>query len=146
VTHSETGRKCVTPADPAGSAALSDREFTQGFEVQKRSKYGAKKTVVDGITFDSMAEAARYGALKIVQAAGLISELRLQVRYDITVNGRKVCRYVADFVYIENGKEVVEDVKGMKTPVYNLKKKLMEAVFGVVILETGLRKKKGKNR
>lgn len=114
--------------------------------MQKRSKYGAKKTVVDGITFDSMAEAARYGALKIIHAAGLISDLRLQVRYDITVNGRKVCRYVADFVYIENGKEVVEDVKGMKTPVYNLKKKLMEAVFGVVILETGLRKKKGKKR
>lgn len=112
----------------------------------KRSKYGAKKTIVDGITFDSMAEAARYGALKIIEAAGLISDLRLQVRYDITVNGRKVCRYVADFVYIENGKEVVEDVKGMKTPVYNLKKKLMEAVFGVVILETGLKKKRGKKR
>lgn len=113
--------------------------------MQRRSKYGAKKTVVDGIKFDSIAEATRYGVLKVIQAAGLISDLRLQVRYDIAVNGRKVCRYVADFVYIENGKEVVEDVKGMKTPVYNLKKKLMEAVFGVVILETGL-KKKGKKR
>jgi hypothetical protein len=112
----------------------------------QRSKYGAKKTVVDGITFDSMAEAARYGALRIVQAAGLIKDLRLQVPYVIVVNGKKICRYVADFVYIENGKEVVEDVKGMKTPVYNLKKKLMEAVFGVVILETGLKKRKGKKR
>ena len=113
----------------------------------KRSKYGAKKTVVDGITFDSMAEAARYSVLKILQAGGLISDLRLQVKYDIAVNSKKVCRYVADFVYSENGKEVVEDVKGMKTPVYNLKKKLMEAVFGVVILETGLKKKKkGKKR
>lgn len=137
----------MTPADPAGSAALSDRDLTQGFEVQKRSKYGAKKTVVDGIKFDSMAEAARYGALKIIQAAGLISELRLQVRYDITVNGKKICRYIADFVYIENGKEVVEDVKGMKTPVYNLKKKLMEAVHRVVIFETGLKiKRKAKKR
>lgn len=114
--------------------------------MQKQSKYGAKKTVVDGIKFDSMAEAARYGVLKVIQAAGLISDLRLQVKYDIVVNGKKVCRYVSDFVYIENGKEIVEDVKGMKTPVYNLKKKLMEAVFGVVILETGLRKKKGKKR
>jgi len=112
--------------------------------MQRRSKYGAKKTVVDGITFDSQAEATRYGVLKIVQASGLISDLRLQVPYQITVNGKKVCRYVADFVYIENGKEVVEDVKGIKTPVYNLKKKLMEAVFGVVILETGLRKRKRK--
>lgn len=110
----------------------------------KRSKYGAKKTVVDGITFDSKAEATRYSVLKIVQASGLITDLRLQVPYQITVNGKKVCRYVADFVYSENGKEVVEDVKGMKTPVYNLKKKLMEAVFGVVIFESGLKKKKRK--
>lgn len=110
----------------------------------KRSKYGAKKTVVDGITFDSQAEATRYGVLKIVQASGLITDLRLQVPYQITVNGKKVCRYVADFVYSENGKEVVEDVKGMRTPVYNLKKKLMEAVFGVVIFESGLKKKKRK--
>lgn len=110
----------------------------------KRSKYGAKKTVIDGITFDSQAEAARYGVLKIVQVSGLITDLRLQVPYQITVNGKKVCRYVADFVYSENGKEVVEDVKGMKTPVYNLKKKLMEAVFGVVIFESGLKKKKRK--
>jgi hypothetical protein len=94
-----------------------------------------------------MAEAARYGALKIIQAAGLISELRLQVPYVITVNGKKICRYIADFVYIENGKEVVEDVKGMKTPVYNLKKKLMEAVHRVVISETGLKiKRKAKKR
>ena len=110
----------------------------------KRSKYGAKKTVVDGITFDSQAEATRYGVLKIVQASGLITDLRLQVPYQITVIGKKVCRYVADFVYSENGKEVVEDVKGMRTPVYNLKKKLMEAVFGVVIFESGLKKKKRK--
>jgi hypothetical protein len=112
--------------------------------MKRRSKYGAKKTVVDGIRFDSMAEATRYGVLKVLQSAGVISDLRMQVPYQIAVNGRKICRYVADFVYIENGKEVVEDVKGMKTPVYNLKKKLMEAMFGVVILETGLRKKKGK--
>ncbi len=111
-----------------------------------RSKYGAKKTVVDGITFDSQAEATRYGVLKVIQASGLITGLRLQVPYQITVNGKKVCRYVADFVYIENGKEVVEDVKGMKTPVYNLKKKLMEAVFGVVIFESGLRKKKKRKK
>lgn len=110
----------------------------------KRSKYGAKKTVVDGITFDSMAEATRYGVLKVIQSAGLIRNLRLQVPYEITVNGQKVCRYVADFVYEENNKEVVEDVKGMKTPVYNLKKKLMKAVFGVVIFESGLKKKKRK--
>lgn len=67
--------------------------------------------------------------------AGLISNLRLQVPYQITVNGMKVCKYVADFVYEDKGVEIVEDVKGMKTPIYNLKKKLMKAVFGVVVSE-----------
>lgn len=108
-----------------------------------RSKYGNKKTVIDGITFDSMAEAARYGVLKTLERCGSVKNLRLQVPYDITINGKKVCKYVADFVYDEHGEQIVEDVKGMKTPVYTLKKKLMFAVFGIVILETGL-KKKGK--
>lgn len=110
----------------------------------RKAKYGNKKVVIDGIKFDSKREAQRYGALQLMLKAGLISNLRMQVPYQITVNGKKVCRYVADFVYSENGKEVVEDVKGMKTPVYNLKKKLMEAVFGVVIFESGLKKKKRK--
>ena len=68
-------------------------------------------------------------------AAGIISDLRLQVPYVITVNGLKICKYVADFVYIDKGYEVVEDVKGMKTPTYNLKKKLMKAVHGIEIQE-----------
>lgn len=101
----------------------------------RRAKYGNVKTVVDGITFDSKREATRYGTLKLMQKAGLISDLRLQVPYEIKVNGMKICKYVADFVYIERGKEVVEDVKGMKTSVYNLKKKLMKACFGVSISE-----------
>lgn len=101
----------------------------------KRSKYGNKKVIVDGIKFDSKREAQRYGALQLMLKAGLISNLRLQVPYQITVNGMKVCKYVADFVYEDKGVEIVEDVKGMKTPIYNLKKKLMKAVFGVVISE-----------
>lgn len=101
----------------------------------RRAKYGNKKTIVDGIKFDSKREAQRYGALQLMLKAGLISNLRLQVPYQITVNGMKVCKYVADFVYEDKGVEIVEDVKGMKTPIYNLKKKLMKAVFGVVISE-----------
>lgn len=99
------------------------------------SKYRNKKTVIDGITFDSRREASRYGVLKIMQAAGLISGLRLQVPYVITVNGEKICKYVADFVYQENGREVVEDVKGVRTREYILKRKLMFAVFGIEIKE-----------
>lgn len=101
----------------------------------RRAKYGNKKTIVDGIKFDSKREAQRYGALQLMLKAGLISNLRLQVPYQITVNGMKVCKYVADFVYEDKGVEIVEDVKGMKTPIYNLKKKLMKAVFGVVVSE-----------
>jgi hypothetical protein len=103
--------------------------------VIRRAKYGNKKTIIDGIKFDSKREAQRYGTLQLMLKAGLISNLRLQVPYQITVNGMKVCKYVADFVYEDKGVEIVEDVKGMKTPIYNLKKKLMKAVFGVVVSE-----------
>ena len=103
----------------------------------RRSKFGNHKTVVDGITFDSKAEATRYSVLKVLQAAGVVTQLRLQVPYELTVNGLKVCRYIADFVYTMDGKEVVEDVKGVRTPEYKLKRKLMLAVFGIEIQEIG---------
>lgn len=99
------------------------------------NKYRAQKTIVDGVTFASKAEARRYGVLKTLQKVKTISNLRLQVSYTIAVNGQKICRYVADFVYVEKGVEVVEDVKGVKTPAYQLKKKLMKAVLGVEIRE-----------
>lgn len=107
-----------------------------------RSKYHAKKTVVDGITFDSKREADRYLVLKSMEEDGAIEELRRQVRYELVpafdVDGRH-CRpvyYVADFVYVEDGKEVVEDVKGMRTDVYRLKSKLFARRYGKVIKET----------
>lgn len=100
-------------------------------------KYRAIPTSVDGIRFDSRREAERYQGLKILVRCGEIKNLRLQVPYDIVINGHKVCKYIADFVYIDNetGKEVVEDSKGMRTPVYRLKKKLMLAVHGITIVE-----------
>jgi hypothetical protein len=97
--------------------------------LMRRSKYGAVKTVVDGVTFDSKAEAKRYGELKLLQAAGEIKGLELQPRYDITINDKFCAFYKADFRYIRDSAMVVEDVKGMKTPVYNLKKKLVEALY-----------------
>ena len=95
----------------------------------RRSKYGAVKTVVDGITFDSKAEARRYGELKLLQAAGVIKDLEMQPRYDITINDKFCAFYKADFRYLQDGAFVVEDVKGMKTPMYRLKKKLVEALY-----------------
>lgn len=107
-----------------------------------RSKYHARKTTVDGITFDSMREAHRYLALKGMEEDGLISDLRRQVRYELVpafdVDGRRYrpVYYVADFVYMEAGKEVVEDVKGMRTDVYKLKSKLFARRYGMSIKET----------
>lgn len=107
-----------------------------------RSKYHAKKTTVDGITFDSRREADRYLVLKRMEEDGVIEALRRQVRYELVpafdVDGRhyRPVYYVADFVYVEDGKEVVEDVKGMRTDVYRLKSKLFARRYGMTIKET----------
>lgn len=107
-----------------------------------RSKYHASKTVVDGITFDSKREAYRYTVLKQMEQEGAIEGLRRQVRYELIpsfdVNGRhyRPVFYVADFVYREDGHEVIEDVKGMRTDVYRLKSKLFARRYGMNIKET----------
>lgn len=106
------------------------------------SKYHAKRTTVDGITFDSKREAYRYIVLKGMEEDGVIEDLRRQVRYELVpafdVDGRhyRPVYYVADFVYVEDGKEVVEDVKGMRTDTYRLKSKLFAKRYGKVIKET----------
>jgi len=102
----------------------------------KRHKYNAKRTTVDGITFSSMAEAKRYGELKVMERAGLITNLSLQPKYPIVKDGCKICTYLADFFYLDKeGKIHVEDVKGFKTPIYRLKKKLVLAFHGIEIEE-----------
>lgn len=101
-----------------------------------RSKYNAKKTIVDDITFDSGKEASRYGDLMIMQRAGIISNLILQPPFDIVMCGIKCGSYRADFLYVEEGEAVVEDVKGFKTAMYRFKKKLVEAQYGFLIHET----------
>jgi len=98
----------------------------------KKSKYGATATVVDGRRFASMKEARRYQELKLLETGGRITNLRLQVRYRLV----QTVVYVADFVYDENGAEVVEDVKGFKTAVYKRKKRLMAKQHKIEIRET----------
>lgn len=101
------------------------------------SKYRNIKTMAFGILFDSKKEAERYMVLRSLQDERKISDLKLQQAYPVIINGVKICDYRADFEYYTNdGSHVVEDVKGMKTPVYNLKKKLIRAVYGFVIKET----------
>lgn len=104
---------------------------------RRQPKYRAKKTEVNGIIFASKKEASRYTDLWLMQRAGDIRDLELQPKYEIKVNGFKVCTYIADFRYKNRkGELITEDVKGLRTPVYRLKAKLMKAVFGITILET----------
>lgn len=112
-------------------------------------KYKARKTVVDGITFDSKKEAARYRELKLLEWAGKIRNLELQKKFVLIpaqraagrLVEREVC-YKADFCYDERSDElnawlpVVEDYKGAKTRDYILKRKLMLWVHGIRIRET----------
>ena len=94
------------------------------------SKYGNKKTIVDNIVFDSAKEAARYSELKLLVKAGYIGGLVLQPKFPLVVNGVKVCTYIADFSYTgKDGKVFIEDVKGVRTPMYSLKAKIFHALF-----------------
>lgn len=105
------------------------------------NKYRNQKTIVDGVTFDSKAEAVRYSELKLLYKAGMIHDLQYQFIFKLEVNKIHVCNYIADFAYMEKGKCVVEDVKGMKTAVYQLKKKLLFASRGITVTEIGVKPK-----
>jgi len=105
-------------------------------------KYGNRKITRDGIEFDSIKECQRYCELKLMQRAGVISDLRMQVKYELIpaqrINGKVVERavdYIADFVYQQNGETVVEDTKGFRTKDYILKRKLMLWIHGIRIRE-----------
>ena len=107
------------------------------------NKYHSKKITIDGETFDSRREAKRWEELKLLKRAGEIQDLRRQVKFELIpsqkVNGKvaeRACTYVADFVYTENGKTVVEDSKGFRTDTYKIKRKLMLYVHNVQIRET----------
>lgn len=101
-------------------------------------KYHAIKTEVDGITFDSRAESRAYKNRDLMQRGGQIKDLELQPEFPLIVNGINCGKYIADFRYINcaTGATIVEDVKGVKTPVYRLKKKLVKALYNIDILES----------
>lgn len=122
----------------------------------KKSKYHSKKITVNGITYDSKKEYRRHSELSLLETAGAITDLQRQVKFvlipaqyetferygkkgqrlkDGSRCVEKECAYIADFVYIENGKKVVEDTKGFKTKDYIIKRKLMLWVHGIGIKE-----------
>ena len=107
------------------------------------NKYGNRKTVIDGQVFDSKKEAARWQELRLLERAGEISHLQRQVPFELLPPqkvGKKVVeravKYIADFVYLEGGRMVVEDTKGKRTKEYVLKRKMMLYRHGVRIKET----------
>lgn len=120
-------------------------------------KYGNAKITVDGVTFDSKKEYARFWELDELEKAGEISDLQRQVKFVLIPaqyeeyeryskktgkrlqDGRRMvereCTYIADFVYIQDGAKVVEDTKGVRTKDYIIKRKLMLHVHGIKIQE-----------
>jgi Protein of unknown function (DUF1064) len=114
-----------------------------------RSKYGSKKVQIDGVTFDSRAEAKRYQDLLVLERAGIITELRLQPKFELapsikyTSSSRATppLRYFADFAYVDqHGRRVVEDVKGGPvTEGFRIKKHLMMALHGIEVVEVRVR-------
>lgn len=119
-----------------------------------RSKYGAKKVTIDGEVFDSRKEANRWRELKLLERAGEIRDLKRQVKFTLIEAQRepdslgpkggikrgkiieREAAYIADFTYYEGSKFIVEDSKGVRTPEYILKRKLLLDRYGIRIRET----------
>lgn len=112
------------------------------------SKYGNRKTIEDGIPFDSIKEYARYCELSMLERAGQINNLQRQVKFTLIPSQRepdiegkrgrlieRECSYVADFVYEQGGERIVEDTKGFRTKEYIIKRKLMLWVHGIRVRE-----------
>lgn len=107
------------------------------------NKYSNKKQEIDGIVFDSKKEAKRYLELKQKQEKGEIDNLQLQVPFTLIPSQKtsretlRPVKYKADFVYYDNVKQtrIIEDVKGFRTPEYQIKKKLMMYELGLEIEE-----------
>lgn len=108
----------------------------------KSSKFGNVKSEIDGHKFDSKKESEFYGSLKLKKQAGLIKDFKMQVPYNIVVNNIHIANYFLDFE-VENNDGTIEyiDIKGkdkktnkfIKTGVFALKKRLVEAIYGIKI-------------
>lgn len=128
----------VSPQMEAKILALASKTAGGGVEKQepKKSKYKNVRVQVGGLWFHSKEEAKRYCELKLLLDQGLIHDLQTQVTYKLEINGILICKYISDFIYREDGKNIVEDAKGYRTDVYKIKKKLMKALLNIEIRET----------
>ncbi|TCV66302.1 DUF1064 domain-containing protein [Neorhizobium sp. S3-V5DH] len=99
-----------------------------------RNKFGAKKTVVDGVTFDSKRESEVYSDLLNLHRAGEISGLVRQRAFNLIVEGQIIGRYTADFAFIdhrEDGRFRVVDVKGVITRDFRRVQKIIKAIYNI---------------
>lgn len=124
-------RHCISPPLPQSEGAA-----------KKPGKFGNHKVKTEEGTFDSKWEYSVWCRLKMEERAGLISDLQRQVVFELipaaTLDSRKLppVRYVADFVYMRDGQQVVEDAKGMESlPDYKLKRRMMFFFHGIVVRE-----------
>jgi len=113
---------------------MSAEEFRDHRKAEKsRPKYGNKKTVVDGITFDSKREAQFYCSLKQLERAGQVYEVELQKPFALTIDGKLICTYKADFAFFDAIQKRIRvvDIKGVVTKEFSIKRKLMKAIYGI---------------
>lgn len=111
--------------------------FKKQSNLRTKSKFGNKPTKVSAGTADSKGEAKRFEDLKLLEMAGEIKNLKFHPKYDIEINGVKICSYEADSSYYDMRRfmQVVEDAKGCRTEVFKLKKRLMLAIYGIDVEE-----------
>ena len=118
---------------------LSSQEYRAQTSKPKRNKYGAKRTVIDGVLFDSKAEATYYTALKMREKAGEVSAVELQRPFSLLgPKGELICTYKADFCFWDHKADRfrVVDVKGVETSVFKLKRKMMKVLLGIEVETT----------
>ena len=131
---------------------ITAAEYQAGMLTKKRHKYGAKRATLDGYKFDSQAERDRYAVLRQMEVARQISDLQVHPRFPLVVNGRRCGLYEADFAYLEpramkrpnvidmggdpmphipgvTTVRVIEDVKGVATAEYKIKRELFLALY-----------------
>lgn len=124
----------------------ADGEKSLKRPILKGAKYGNHPTIIDGHRFDSKKEARRYQELRYLEQKGVIENLALQVAFELAPSVRfedekrakPALKYVADFVYSEGGRRIVEDVKSgatAKAAAYRIKRHLMKAVHGIEVKE-----------
>ena len=122
-------RPFVAPSTSPAPFHMPASDYLAMGATKKRHKYGVapiEQRTVDGIVFDSAAEAKLYGELKLLERGGFIRDLKRQTGFHFMLDGESMFIYLSDFDYWEGCTYVIEDTKGVQTPVFRLKRKLIE--------------------